>query len=163
MTITFFEYGNSVTFNAHDILNELSVWEDAISNGDSVLYHDSVRSTRPLGKIISVSPDRKYLLVRLAGYERFVIMRKIKPNEYIVVKSDLSAMLETTGKLYYEGTVSLQNVYWGCGPEQQSCVVFLWYHNEDKKLFADVVTLSATTTDKEELIDYISGRYTLSN
>lgn len=163
MTITFFEYGNTVMFNTHDISGEFSVWENEISRGDTVLYHDSERGTRPLGKIISISNDRKYLLLRLAGYERFVIMRKINQNEYIVVKSDLYAMLETTGKLYYEGTVALQNVFWEYDPEHNMCVLFLWYHNEERRMFADVVTLHEQQGSDGELIDYISGRYTISD
>ncbi len=162
MTVTFFEYGNTVMFNIHDIMGELAYWEDEISAGDTVLYHDSEHGTRPLGKIISISPCREYLLLRLAGYEKFVIMRKINLSEYIVMKSDIAAMLETTGKLYYEGTVSLQNVYWERDPERKMRVVFLWYHNEERRLFADFVTLKEHAESTGELVDFISGRYTVS-
>lgn len=161
--ITFFEYGNTVIFNAHDIPRELSDWEENVAAGDIALYHDSEHGTRPHGKIVSVSPDRKYLLLRLAGYEKFAILRKINQDEYIVMKSDISAMLETTGKLYYGGAVGLQNVYWEQDPEQRTTVVFLWYHYEEHRMFADFVTLNELPAENgKELVDFVSGRYTVS-
>ena len=36
MTITFFEYGNSITFNTHDMPHDLALWEEGISAGDGV-------------------------------------------------------------------------------------------------------------------------------
>ena len=161
MTITFFEYGNNVMFNAHDIPHELTLWEKGIEAGDVVLYHDSRHGTRPRGRVVSVSPGREYLIVRLAGYERFVIMRKINHDEYIVAKSGIAAMLETSGKLYYEGAADLQNIYWECDPEKRMHVVFLWYHNEEHRLFMDDVTMKEAQGGGE-LVDFISGRYILS-
>ncbi len=161
MTITFFEYGNNVMFNTHDIPRELSLWEKEIAAGDVVLYHDSGHGTRPRGRVVSVSPSREFLIIRLAGHERFVIMRKINHDEYIVVKSDIAAMLETTGKLYYEGTADLRRIDWERDPEQKMHAVFLWYHNAEHRFFADDVTVEEGTS-AGELIDFISGRYTLS-
>lgn len=166
MTLTCFEYGNSVMYNKKDIAAERLAWEEEIKVGDKVIYHDSEHGTRPQGKIISISPQREYLLVRLAGYERFVILRRLPSNEYIVLKSDISAMLETTGKQYYEGVASLHNVYWEADPEEGEHIIFLWYLNEEHRLAADIVTLQSYNHYKSEkpegeLVSHISGRYTL--
>ena len=159
MTITFFEYGNSITFNTHDMPHDLALWEEGISAGDVAVYHDRIHGTRPHGKVISVSPSREFLLVRLAGYEKFVIVRKIKHDEYIVVRSDIAEALKETGKLYYEGAVLLQNIYWERDAEGAMHILFVWFHNGEHRMFADVVTLSGTENGSE-LIDFISGRYT---
>lgn len=161
MTITFFEYGNTVMFNRRDLAAELGFWEEEIAVGDTVHYHDSEHGTRPLGRVVSVSPRRECLLLRLAGYERFVIVRKIAADEYIVLKSDISKMLETTGKRYYEGEASLHNVYWETDPDQRAHVVFLWYLIDERRLCADIVNLQDDEEDGHELVAYISGRYTL--
>lgn len=166
MTITFYEYGNSVMFNKRDIAAERAAWEEEISVGDAVLYHDSEHGTRPFGKVISISTHREYLLVRLAGYEMFIILRKIPVSEYIVLKSDIGKMIETTGKRYYEGEATLHKVYWELDPEQGEHVVFLWYLTHERRLVADIVNLQdynhyRSENPEGELVAHISGRYTL--
>ncbi len=167
MTITFYEYGNTIMFNKKDIAVEHTKWEEEISVGDKVLYHDSEHGTRPYGKVISISPQREYLLLRLAGYEQFVIVRKISINEYIVMKSDIAEMLESTGLLYYAGDVSLNDVFWALDPDGGEHAIFLWFHLGEHKLFTDIVTLKDynhyhSARPEGELVDHISGRYTVS-
>lgn len=167
MTITFYEYGNSVMFNKRDIAAEHAAWEEEISVGDRVLYHDSAHGTRPLGKVISISTHREYLLVRLASYELFIILRKIPVNDYIVLKSDIGKMIETMGKKYYEGEATLHKVYWELDPENGEHLVFLWYLTDEHRLVADIINLQDYNNYKSdnpdgELVAHISGRYTLS-
>ncbi len=161
MTIKFYEFGNSVVFDKHELKKESGVWEEGISVGDRVLYHDSMNGTRPLGHVVSISEDREYLLVRLASYELFIILHKVHKNEYIVLKSDICTALEASAKSYYEGTCELQNVYWETDPEGGKHVVFLWYLHAERRLHADVVTLEPDS-GTGELVDYISGRYELT-
>ena len=161
MTIKFYEFGNSVVFDRHEIEKPLPEWEEAISVGDSALYHDSRNGTRPLGHVVSVSPNRKYLLVRLASYELFIILRKVRKNEYLVLKSDIRETLASSAEKYYGGTAALQNVYWETDPAQKEHVVFLWYLHGEQRLYTDIVTL-LPVPKTGELVDYISGRYELT-
>ncbi len=166
MTITFYEYGNEVMFNKQDIAAAHTQWEEEISVGDKVHYHDSAHGTRPVGKVVSVSPQREYLMLRLAGYERFVIVRKLSLHEYIVLKSDIAAMLETSGKQYYEGTADLCDVFWTLDPDGGEHAVFVWYLHDEKKVSCDVVNLQdynhyKSTRPAGELVAHISGRYEL--
>ncbi len=158
MTLKFYEFGNSVVFNREELERESAVWEEGISKGDKALYHDSEHGTRPLGHVVSISPDRAYLLVRLASYELFIILRKVHKNEYVVIKSDIRKALEASAKLYYEGTDQLQNIYWETDPDGGKHIVFLWYSHSGRMLRSDTVTLEPEKAEGE-LVDYISGRY----
>ena len=164
MAIVFYEYGNSVTFNKKNIATEHACWEDEIEEGDRVLYLDSERGARPLGKVISVSTYREYLLVRLASYEMFIILKKLPVNEYIVLKSDIGKMTDTSGKRYYEGRATLLKVYWELDPEKGEHLIFLWYLNDERRLATDIVNLQDYNNYKSddpdgELVSHISGRY----
>lgn len=166
MTLNFYEYGNSVTYNKKDIAAKHARWEDAIKVGDKVLYEDSQHGTRPYGKVISISTHREYLLVRLASYELFIILRKLPVNEYIVLKSDIKEMIEGMGKRYYEGEAVLHKVYWELDPDNGEHLVFLWYLNNEHRLTADIINLQDYNNYKSdnpegELVSHIGGRYTL--
>lgn len=167
MTVNFYEYGNSVIFNKRDIAMSRSEWEEEIKVGDTVLYHDSVHGTRPHGHVVAISTHREYLLVRLAGYEMFILLKKFPPRDYIVLKSDIKTMLESTGKKYYEGTAKLQNVYWEPDPEGGEHMIFVWYLTDERRLHTDIVNLEdynnySSKSEEGELVDHISGRYDLS-
>ncbi len=164
MAIVFYEYGNSVTFNKKNIAAEHACWEEEIEEGDRVIYHDSVRGARPFGKVISISTYREYLLIRLAGYEMFVILKKLPVNEYIVLKSDIGKLTDTSGKRYYEGKATLQKVYWELDPDKGEHLIFLWYLNDEHRMTADIVNLQdynsyRSPTPDGELVAHISGRY----
>ena len=161
MTLKFYEYSNSVVFSRDELEQEPVLWEEGISVGDSALYHDSKNGTRPLGHVVSISPDREYLLVRLASFELFIILRRVHKNEYLVIKSDIRKTMETTGKMYYEGTAQLQNVFWETDPEKGKHIVFLWFLNGEHRMQADIVNFNPDMGESE-LVDYISGRYELS-
>ncbi len=164
MAIVFYEYGNSLTFNKKNIAAEHDCWEEEIEEGDRVLYLDSERGARPLGKVISISTYREYLLVRLASYEMFIILKKLPVNEYIVLKSDIGKIHDTTGKKYYEGKATLHKVYWELDPEKGEHLIFLWYLNDEHKLTADIINLQdynsyRSDNPEGELVSHISGRY----
>lgn len=168
MTIKFYEYGNDVMFNKRDIETEPAFWEEEISVGDDVLYHDSKNGTRPLGHVVSISTYREYLLVRLASYELFVILRKVPKNDYIVIKSNIQKVIETTGRRYYAGDASLVNVHWELDPERGEHLVMIWYLNDEHRLTADIIDLEDYNHDSAqgeegELVAHVSGRYELSD
>ncbi len=168
MTIKFYEYGNSVMFGKRELSSEQLFWDGRISAGDNVLYHDSKNGTRPMGHVISLSENREYLLVRLASYEMFIVLRRVHKSDYIVLKSDIRDMIGTSGKAYYEGDAELLNVHWELDPSGRQHIVFVWYMHEEKKLHADVVALDKCTDEAQDgaddgLVDYISGRFEVSD
>ena len=168
MAIVFYEYGNSVMFNKKDIAAEHIPWEDDIEEGDRVLYHDSAKVARPIGEVVSISTYREYLLIRLKGYEMFVILKKLPVNEYIVLKSDIGRVNETTGKRLTAGQATLSKVYWELDPEGGEHLIFLWYLVEEKRFETDIINLQDynhyhSTTPEGELVSHISGRYKIIN